>query len=489
MQAAQATGDPSETAPKPVVTAPRKRRWLILVVALACLAAVTVVGVIQLRGSGGPPHPDAWNAKVQPFAEIVEKQRDLQFEYPVYVDFLPPADFEKQVTTDDADLTDEDRQEIEQYTGLFRALGLIEGDVDLFDLMNQLQGSGIIGYYSYEDERIRIRGTELTPAVESTLVHELTHALQDQHFDLEERFADLDGSNADSAASSAFHALVEGDARRIETAWRESLGKGARKALDKSLANQVSGFEAESSEIPEVLKTLTAAPYVFGEALLRVALAQGGERAVDDLFLVPPTTEEQQLDPWTLVADHQGYLEVSEPTLAKGEEKFDSGDFGAISWLLVLAERIPVKQALTAALGWGGDSYVAFDRDDVSCVRLDYAGDTPRDLDQMRAALRAWVAQGPEGQATVRRAGSSLVFESCDPGSGAASVAAGRSMDAVTLAVSRTYLSTTLVKSGMDTVAARCSAARLVRALTVAQLNNPDLRPVRVRSIIAPCRA
>ena len=62
-------------------------------------------------------------------------------------------------------------------------------------------------------------------------------------------------------------------------------------------------------------------------------------------------------------------------------------------------------------------------------------------------------------------------------------------MDAVTLAVSRTYLSTTLVKSGMDTVAARCSAARLVRALTVAQLNNPDLRPVRVRSIIAPCRA
>ena len=113
---------------------------------------------------------------------------------------------------------------------------------------------------------------------------------------------------------------------------------------------------------------------------------------------MPPTTEEQQLDPWTLVADHQGYLEVSEPTLAKGEEKFDSGDFGAISWLLVLAERIPVKQALTAALGWGGDSYVAFDRDDVSCVRLDYAGDTPRDLDQMRAALRAWVAQGPGGR-------------------------------------------------------------------------------------------
>jgi len=81
-----------------------------------------------------------------------------------------------------------------------------------------------------------------------------------------------------------------------------------------------------------------------------------------------------------------------------------------------------------------------------------------------------------------------LVFESCDPGSDAASVAAGHSMDAVTLAVSRTYLSTTLVASGLDTRTARCSADRLVHALTIAELNDPDLEPERVRRIIAPCQ-
>ena len=329
----------------------------------------------------------------------MEVQRDLPFEHPIYVDFLPRAEFEKKVTADDADLTDEDRKEIERYTGLFRALGLIEGDLDLFDLMNQLQGAGIIGYYSYDDERIRIRGTELTPAVESTLVHELTHALQDQHFDLGQRFADLDEADEDSVAASAFRALVEGDARRIETAWRQSLAKVDRKALDKSQADQVAGFDAESTDIPEVLKTLSAAPYVFGEALLRVALEQGGERAVDDLFLVPPTTEEQQLDPWTLVADHQGYLAVAEPTLATGEEEFDSGAFGAISWLLVLAERIPVTQALTAADGWGGDSYVAFDRDGVSCVRLDYKATRPRPRPDADRADRM-------GRPSARRAGN-----------------------------------------------------------------------------------
>ena len=111
---------------------------------------------------------------------------------------------------------------------MFRALGLIEGEIDLFATMNELRGAGIVGYYDYESERIRIRGKKLTPTVQSTLVHELTHALQDQHFDLEKRTAKLEKAD-DSAASSAFDSLVEGDASRIETAWREDLSKANKR--------------------------------------------------------------------------------------------------------------------------------------------------------------------------------------------------------------------------------------------------------------------
>ena len=66
--------------------------------------------------------------------------------------------------------------------------------------------------------------------------------------------------------------------------------------------------------------TLMAAPYELGEALLAVAVQQGGDAAVDNLFRSPPTTEEQQLDPWTLVADHQGFLTVPKPELPDGDE-------------------------------------------------------------------------------------------------------------------------------------------------------------------------
>ncbi len=482
-------------APEPPPSQWRRWRWPIVVLALVLVTAAVAAGVFVVgrdRGPKGPPHPAKWDARVQKYVDFVEKKRDLTFEQPVYVDFLPEEDFAKQVTADADDLTDEDRKEIEQTTGLLRALGLVEGDLDLFEKSNELNGKGIIGFYSYDDERLRIRGTEITPAVESTIVHELTHALQDQTFDLGARFEELakaDDANS-SAAADGFDALVEGDARRIEGTWRDSLSERERRALDKDQGKGVKDFEAGSKGIPEVLKTMTAAPYELGQALLAVAVQQGGDRAVDGLFRSPPKTEEQQLDPWTLVADHQGFLIVPKPELADGETALpgdDGGAFGAVGWLMLLSERVPLEQALTAVDGWGGDSSVAYERDGTSCLKANYRGDTPQDLRQMQTALQAWVHKLP-ASASVTRNGMTLLFTSCDPGKHAAKVATGRSMDALTLALSRTYLSVTLAKAGAPVPIARCGADRLVRAFSLAELNDPKLDPQGVARVVAPCR-
>ena len=462
-------------------------------VALVVVTATAATGVfVASRGSApqGPPHPAKWDAKVQAYVDFVEKKRDLEFKHPVYVDFLPAKEFKEQITADRDELSADDEKELEQWSGTFRALGLIEGDVDLFDKFNELQGKGTIGFYSYQDERIRVRGTELTPYVENVLVHELTHALQDQNFDLGKRFEELDKADDanSSAASSGFDALVEGDARRIEDQWRASLSDADRAALDKEKAAGAKGFENRSKGIPEVLVTMMAAPYDLGQALLSVAVQQGGDDEVDNLFRSPPKTEEQQLDPWTLIADHQGVLTVPEPDLPDGAESFDDGAFGALTWLMVLSQRLPTEQALTAVDGWGGDSYAAYDRDGVSCVSVNYRSDTPEDLAQMQSALQAWAAKGPKGSVSVTMQDVTLVFTSCDPGKKAAGVASGKSMDAVALALSRTYLSLELVKGGMAVEVARCGGDRLVREFTIAQLNSPHLDKQHVLRTILPCQ-
>lgn len=462
-----------------------RHAWPFLLLALAVLAAAGTVYFFVIRDAG-PPHPDSWDERVQEYVDVVEEERGLDFEYPVYVDFLSDAEFTQQVTADEKDLSDEDREEIDQFTGLFRALGLLEGDIDLFEKTNALNGAGIVGYYSYEDERIRLRGEELTPAVESTLVHELTHVLQDQHFDLE---ALKDRAEDDDAASSALDALIEGDARRIETEWRDGLTTGEQKALDKDQKALSKVVDQASAEVPEVLKTLLGAPYAFGEAMLGVAVEEGGDKAVDDLFRRPPTTDEHQLDPWSLIADHAVPIPVDTPALAKNEEEFDDGPFGAIGWLLVLSERIPVEQALTAADGWGGDAYVAYEKKGVSCVRIDYVGDTPEDLVQMKNALSAWVAKAPKSPASSKLQGSKIVFQSCDPGATARKVANERSQAALVLALRRTYLSTQLVDTGLAIPQARCAADALVRRFDAKQLNDPKLDKGLVQRTMAPCLA
>jgi len=118
---------------------PRRRRrwWVVAGLALALAAAAVVVVVLR---DGEDLYPQTWAKEVLPFVEVVEEERGLEFEHPVYVEFLPPDEFEQEVTADEDDLTEEDEAEIEQTTGMMRAVGLIEGDVDLFEAFNGVTG-------------------------------------------------------------------------------------------------------------------------------------------------------------------------------------------------------------------------------------------------------------------------------------------------------------------------------------------------------------
>ena len=394
--------------------------------------------------------------------------------HPVPVRFLSDADFRLKVTSDETKLTDVERRQIQQTEGLFRALGLLDGHTDLFEASNDLSGAGVIGYYSDKDKIVRVRGDRLTPATKVTLVHELTHALQDQHFDLLARDKEFE-TDDDSSAASAFQALVEGDATRIERAYRDSLTDDERNAVEGDESKTASRYQNDVADVPGILQTLMGAPYAFGEAMLAVATTVDGDDEVDALFRDPPTTDEQLIDPWTLLGDRDEPLKVGAVHLSRNEHQFDSGTFGELSWYLVLAERIPLIKALDASDGWGGDSYTGFRRNGATCVRVRYRADTPNDLAEMESALDEWIAAGASAAASVHRLGAELVFESCDRGS-TAEADSDVSDRAVGLALTRTYLSIAAFGGlgGGDEDVAHCVADGLVHQFSVKTLANPD---------------
>ncbi len=402
-------------------------------------------------------YPDEWDSRVLPLVQFVERERGYLFKHPVHVDFLTAAEYSERTRTDEGALEEEDVADLEQGEALLRAFGLITNEVNLLETVNDLSDTGTLAYYDSHEERVTVRGTAVAPDVRATVVHELTHALQDQHFDLD-RFEE-DDEDVSSGQTMAFQALVEGDADRIELAYVDSLSDEEREAVEEGTEDQ--GAEFADEEFPQAVSALFAMPYLLGDPFVEI-LETVGRTKVDEAFVNPPRSEEQVLDPFSFLDDDQPRA-VPVPG-ADGLEAVDDGDFGAASLLVVLAERIDLRQALQAALGWGGDAYVVFERDGRTCARVDVGGDTPGDTDEIDAALRAWADASPDGTATVTRKGDLVGLESCDPGAQAAS-GSGSSIDAVGLASARSQIAVRALDEGANRSEARCYATGVVSEL------------------------
>jgi Zn-dependent peptidase ImmA (M78 family) len=472
--------------------------WTILAAVGFLLVLLAVGGFVLVKSQqqSGPSYPDHWDPRIAPYAKIAEQKRGLFFEHPVAVRFLRPKAFEKTVKTDEDKLDADDRKELKQATGLMRAFGLVKGDVDLLHASNEASGAGTLAYYSYEDKTITIRGRKLTPAVRFTLVHELTHVLQDQHFDIGARskaLAKASDTGKDDNEESVFDALVEGDAERVAALYRKSLSPKQRKAIDAGQDDEASQATKRTTKVPKVLITMIESPYALGEQMVETVAADGGNAAVDQLFRDTPTHETALLDPFTVLAGRTGAIDVDAPRLAKSEKKFDSGELGVLTWYFMLAERMPLRDALTAADGWGGDAYVAYDRGDRSCARMSYAGRTPQDTTRMLVALRRWVAAAPGSPALVTRAGRVLHFRSCDPGT-KADIGNDASEDALQLVAIRSNIGLSFLRAHAPEKAARCIAAKFTRQFTMSQLTDPNPYKghpgllAKGRRIVAGCR-
>ena len=89
--------------------------------------------------------------------------------------------------------------------------------VDLIGAQGGIDDTTTTGFYDPDTKKLSVRGDDLTDTdVKLTIVHELTHALQDQHFDLNR----LDREVRDSGQSFAEDALIEGDATTVDVDFR-----------------------------------------------------------------------------------------------------------------------------------------------------------------------------------------------------------------------------------------------------------------------------
>ncbi len=118
----------------PPVTGPPPRRSGWIIGAACVLVGALALGSLVVAGFLLPltAYPSRWDPRLAGLAAFVEENRGLRFDHPVHVDFLPEAEFRREVTSDEADLSEQERADLEDFEAVARAVGLVRGDVVLF---------------------------------------------------------------------------------------------------------------------------------------------------------------------------------------------------------------------------------------------------------------------------------------------------------------------------------------------------------------------
>jgi hypothetical protein len=208
--------------------------------------------------------------------------------------------------------------------------------------------------------------------------------------------------------STAFRAVIEGDASLVEQRYVESLDAGASEDYLAAVEEQMES--APYDDIPAILSASFGAPYALGTPLVAIVEADGGWDAVDDMLDDPPVAEVELLDP---IVHLDGFTleEVEMPAVDDGVEVVEESDFGAVTLYLMLATRMDPLVALDAADGWSGDAYRTERDGDLLCTTISTVAADDEATDLLEDALVEWA---DAADADVERDGDVVTLRSCD---------------------------------------------------------------------------
>lgn len=277
---------------------------------------------------------------------------------------------------------------------LYRRLGLLPPDADLEALVLELYGAAVAGFYDPDTGAMTVvqRSEAFGPLEKTTIAHEFTHALQDQHFDLASLGYD-DPTQGDR--SMARLSLVEGDATLLMSLWAQQ-HLTAEEILE--LLRQSNDPEAREilERMPPVLVEQTLFPYTQGLEFAAALHQEGGWEAIDRAFGDLPESTEQVIHP-------ERYLDRDEPVavvlpdlaraLGEGWQERLSDTMGELNVRLWVEQALPSGEASDAAEGWDGDRIALLD-DGGSAWAIGWvtAWDGSEDAAEFGAAARSAVA-------------------------------------------------------------------------------------------------
>ncbi|HEX7955340.1 MAG TPA: hypothetical protein VF508_00215, partial [Pyrinomonadaceae bacterium] len=241
-----------------------------------------------------------------------------------------------------------------------KKLGLVPEDFQLRPFIIRLLTEQVAGYYDPKTQEFYLADWIDLDGQKPVMAHELTHALQDQHFNLR-RFEDW--PKHDSDGELAAHSLVEGDASFLMMQY-VTRNPARQLAFLKAMVAGGAGSSEQIEKAPRVLRETLLFPYLQGTAWVTQVYKRGGWEAVTAAYKTLPKSTEQILHAEKYQAGElpqKVALRDLSSALGKGWKMADQDVQGEWGLYLLLDEFLQSPDASRkAAAGWGGDRYALF---------------------------------------------------------------------------------------------------------------------------------
>lgn len=261
-----------------------------------------------------------------------------------------------------------------------KKLGLVPADFEFRAFIIRLLTEQVAGYYDPKQQEFFLADWIDLDGQQPVMAHELTHALQDQHFNLR-RFEKW--PKGDSDAELAAHALVEGDASLAMTLYVAS-SPARIISLMKSMGASKSATE-EIDSAPRAIRESLLFPYEQGMLWAKQLHQRAGWSLVSKAYQDLPQSTEQILHAEKYFA-REAPIKVTlpdiAPALGRGWKRIDLDVNGEWSYYLILDEYLKAAQeSRRAAAGWGGDRYAVYEgaKPNEVVIAQSSVWDTPND--------------------------------------------------------------------------------------------------------------
>lgn len=353
---------------------------------MAALALSLLCSPLPLAAQSAPPADPAWEEERRLHELLLQAETWRGLRAKRRIDAKTHAEQELAKTVTESFREEMPAATLQALEISLKSFGLIPESFDLKAFLPELLTEQIAGYYDPETQGLRLIrrngipggleediGIEPQYLEEMVLVHELTHALQDQHFGL----ATFTKSDPLSDEATARQALVEGDATltmmnallRVpieELPGAEDLLAAAVEASEPWMARSSGKLLAEA---PPYIRETMMFSYLPGNFFCISVRQKGGQKLLDHAFRSdPPRSSEQILHPEKWHGRRDDPIRVEWPDLASalpGFAKVAEGEMGEIAVRILLRESLKDEErAATAAAGWGGDRFAVYQKGD-----------------------------------------------------------------------------------------------------------------------------